>query len=104
MTVQEKWRPVRDYENSYVVSNRFRVRSLDRVVIAKNGHARKMKGKILKPLFTGEASEPYVNLQKDAVSNFKTVLRMQIEAGFELSDLDFSVTQQQLVAGWPDTY
>ena len=100
----ERWRPVRGYEDSYVVSNRFRVRSLDRVVVAKNGQRRNMKGKILRPMFTDESQEPYVNLASNGNANFQTLLRMQINAGFEISDLDFNVTPQQLVAGWKDTY
>ena len=47
MTV-ERWKDVEDYENSYQVSNRGRVRSFDREVQARGGSARIVKGRILK--------------------------------------------------------
>lgn len=37
MTTLEIWKPVKDYEDSYSVSNKGRVRSLERVVVRSNG-------------------------------------------------------------------
>ena len=45
----EEWRPVKGLEGIYEVSNRGRVRSLDRIEVMKNGVARPRKGRILKP-------------------------------------------------------
>lgn len=46
--MNEVWKPVCGYEGYYSVSNLGRVRSEDRIVIAKNGIPIKQKGKILK--------------------------------------------------------
>lgn len=46
----EQWRPVIGYEGWYEVSDRGRVRSLDRVVTHRNGRQSRWKGKILKPM------------------------------------------------------
>lgn len=43
----EQWRPVPDFEGLYEVSNTGSVRSIDRVVVAKNGAVKKLKGKEL---------------------------------------------------------
>lgn len=43
----EEWRPVKGYEGLYEVSNEGRVRSLDRVVIAKDGRKMHVKGRVL---------------------------------------------------------
>lgn len=48
----EEWRPVVGYEGLYEVSNLGRVKSLDRVVNAKNGSTAVKRGKILKGGFT----------------------------------------------------
>lgn len=48
MEDKEIWRPVAGLEGIYEVSNKGRVRSLDRVEIQKNGIARKRKGRIIK--------------------------------------------------------
>ena len=101
--MKEKWRAVKDYEDSYVVSNKARVRSLDRVIEAKNGQLRNMRGRVLKPMFNSQIDEPYVNLQRDGNSHFVIVLRLQIEV-FNKDEIDFSVTRKQLELGWPDNY
>lgn len=44
----EEWRPIKDYEGLYEVSNMGRVRSLDREIINCNGKKIHLKGKILK--------------------------------------------------------
>ena len=49
MNNKEIWKPVKGYENYYEVSNMGNVRSLDRIIIKKNGVLYKRKGKMLKP-------------------------------------------------------
>lgn len=46
---EEIWRPIKGYEGFYEVSNRGRVRSVDRWVIGKDGKRYLFKGRILKP-------------------------------------------------------
>lgn len=46
--MNEIWRPIRDYEGYYEVSNFGRVRSLDRWIKLKDGRNRLQKGKIIK--------------------------------------------------------
>ena len=48
MNNKEIWKPVKGYENYYEVSNMGNVRSLDRIIIKKNGVLYKRKGKMLK--------------------------------------------------------
>lgn len=43
----EIWKDIKGFEGHYQVSNIGRVRSLDRVIIGKNGYTRKCKSKIL---------------------------------------------------------
>lgn len=45
----EVWRPVPGYEDKYEVSDRGRVRSLDRICVGKDGREELHHGKILKP-------------------------------------------------------
>lgn len=47
--IVEIWKDIKDYEGLYQVSNRGRVRSLDRMVKGKGGGSQRKGGKILKP-------------------------------------------------------
>ena len=51
MVTREEWRPVVGAP-SYEVSSEGRVRSIDRVVVTKRGHPKKMKGVYLRPCIT----------------------------------------------------
>ena len=62
----EIWRPIKDYENIYEVSNLGRVRSLERTVIRKNGVTLKVPEKILKPKARRDGYLT-VNIYKNAV-------------------------------------
>lgn len=46
---EEVWKPIAGYEGLYEVSNQGRVRSLDRVVLRKNGQSQLCRGRLLKP-------------------------------------------------------
>lgn len=69
--VTEQWKDVPGYEGIYQVSNLGRVRSVDRVIIDRNGRPMRYKGVILTPQFN-EFGYLKVVLRKDGRSkNFK---------------------------------
>jgi hypothetical protein len=45
----ERWRAIPDYEGFYEVSDRGRVRSLDRIIYRRNGMRYRARGRILRP-------------------------------------------------------
>lgn len=45
----EHWRPIVGYEGFYEVSDRGRVRSMDRVIVRRNGVRYRAQGRILRP-------------------------------------------------------
>lgn len=49
---EEQWRPVAGHEGLYEVSDRGRVRSIDRTIICRNGTTSRRPGKMLKPQIT----------------------------------------------------
>lgn len=50
----EKWVDIKGFEGLYQVSNKMRVKSLDRIVVYNNGKICKFKGKILSTFKNGE--------------------------------------------------
>lgn len=77
--IVEEWRPVKEYEGCYEVSNIGRVRSLDRVVIGKDGKKRFYKGQILIP---GKDKDGYllVNLHSNGKGKTKFIHHLVVEA------------------------
>lgn len=75
--MSEVWKDIPDFEGSYQVSNIGRVRSVDRVVICKDGRVRKYKGKVLKPSI-GNSGYEQVMLYDDNGYN-KSVHRLVLE-------------------------
>lgn len=65
----EEWRPIKDYEGLYEVSNIGRVRSLDREIINSNGKKIHLKGKILK-LQLSNGGYLFVGLNKHNKKHF----------------------------------
>lgn len=65
----EEWRPIKDYEGLYEVSNMGRVRSLDREIITSNGKKIHLKGKILK-LQLNNSGYLFVGLNKHNKKTF----------------------------------
>lgn len=61
---KEIWKDIPGYENSYEISNLGRVRSLDRIIIRRDGKKYSSKGKVLKQN-TDKYGYNYVNLRKD---------------------------------------
>lgn len=76
----EAWKDIEGYEGLYQVSNRGRVRSLDRVEYINNkvgGITRRVrKGKILKPCFDGKKNYVHVNLSVDNESHTVNIHRL----------------------------
>lgn len=70
----EEWRPVVGYEGLYEVSNKGRVRSLDRIVDRKNGTAR-WPGRTLKPQL-GSKGHYGVNLWRGKRSKTEFIHRL----------------------------
>lgn len=78
--VSERWLPVPGYEGLYEVSDQGRVRSLDRIVVMKNGRRRPTPGKILKPEFRRNTGYHGVALSKDGISRTHYVHRLVLMA------------------------
>lgn len=66
--IMEIWKPIKDYESLYEISNLGRVKSLSRIGF-KKGNEFKIKEKILKPIDLGKHGYKQVNLCKE---NIKT--------------------------------
>lgn len=58
----ERWLPVHSQEGSYEVSNDGRVRSLDRVVLGRDGRSIHCRGRILQPWSNGSSGHLVVTL------------------------------------------
>lgn len=61
--MEEEWRDIKGYEGLYQVSDLGRVRSLDRVVLRKDGFKQTFKGRLLKPS-KGKRGYLYLNVNK----------------------------------------
>ena len=86
----ETWKDIPEFRGSYQVSNMGRVRSVDRVVIYKNGGVRKLKGKVLKPYLNTSGYEKVI-LYNDNVGTTITVHRLVLETfkpHVDMNDLD----------------
>lgn len=68
----ETWKPIPGWEDLYEVSDHGNVRSLDRVVIDRNGRSMKYKGKPLKWQNNGKGY-PVVGLWQNKQPTFRTV-------------------------------
>lgn len=77
--MEEIWKPVKDYEGLYEVSNMGRVKSLNREFLCSNGQIKKNKEKILTPRDNGRG---YLNvhLTKDGCHKHLYVHRLVAEA------------------------
>ena len=81
--IPEVFKPIKGYEGIYQVSNFGMVRSLDRVVLQKNGVLKTIKGKILSPSKCGNLEYGgylFVGLSKENVVEEKYIHRLVAEA------------------------
>lgn len=78
MEIQEIWKPVKNYENLYEVSNLGKIRSVDRNITTTNGTIRCLRGK---PVACTPARSGYVfvMLYKDSVPKRYSVHRVVAE-------------------------
>lgn len=77
--LQEEWRPVVGWEGFYAVSNLGNVLSLDRVVIKRNGHRRRVQGRMLK-VHLGSNGYLSVCLKRPDKQSVVCVHRLVLEA------------------------
>jgi hypothetical protein len=79
LTEKEVWRPVKDYEGLYEVSNFGRVRSCGRMILKSNGVVQNRKSKIRKqvPTRTGYLQ---VNLSKNNIQKMVTFHKLVAQA------------------------
>ena len=75
----ENWLPVVGFEGYYEVSDRGRVRSLDRVGFRRDGHRYSKKGRILS-LGTDQCGYPFSDLRKNGSARTRRVHRLVAEA------------------------
>lgn len=68
----ETWRPVRDFEGLYEVSDRGRVRGVARVVTGKNGRSRRIPSRLMNPIFG--APNFYARISLRCVERGKTTM------------------------------
>ena len=71
----EEWRPVKDYEGMYEVSNMGQVKSLDRAVIRSDGQRQKVRERILSQEYT-VCGYPQVYFSKDGKGFERLVHRL----------------------------
>lgn len=79
LTRGEKWKDVEGYEGIYQVSDRGRLRSVDRVVISKNGVKRKVKGRLMKQS-TSNYGYKVITLRKGEIKKSHRVHRLVAES------------------------
>lgn len=77
--MEEIWKPVKDYENLYKVSNLGNVKSLDRVITDKNGKVKLIKGKIHK-LYLTHSGYLSIGLYKNSEQKIFRVHRLVADA------------------------
>ena len=76
--MEEIWKPVKEFEGYYEVSNLGRVRSIDKYVNTKGDSKRVRNGRVLKGILHNEYV--WVTLSKDNIKSKKRVHRLVAEA------------------------
>lgn len=91
--MEEVWRDIPGYIGYYQVSNRGRVRSLERVVAQGQ---RILRGRIMSPCHSKEIQ--YM-LSRDGVTSFVLLRPIQLMV-FDEAEIDWSISRQELQRGW----
>lgn len=78
----EKWRPIYEYENSYLISNFLRVKSIERIIYEKNGKrlCRKLITEKILEQYKNEEKYWEVRLSKDSKRQNKRIHRLYAQA------------------------
>lgn len=71
----EIWKPIKEYEGLYEISNYGNVRSLDKQINAKNGSLRTIKGKLLKAKIDKDGYL-LIGLTKDNIQKYFRIHRL----------------------------
>jgi len=102
--MKEIWKDVIGYKNFYKVSNKGRVKSLNRIIIRGNGSPQTIKSRILKSP-NNPAGYPVINLSKNGVITNRLIHQLVAESflnhkvnGFKLvvDHIDFDKTNNNL--------
>ena len=72
----EIWKDIEGYEGYYQVSNLARVRSLDRVIVYKNGRTKTMRGAIVKDRLNTRLGRREIHLSKNGFRKAFKVYRL----------------------------
>ena len=96
--IQEIWKPIKNYEGLYEVSNFGSIRSLDRTVKAaiRNNNFIKRKGRDITPKYTQQGYQ-FVLLYKDGVSKSMFIHRIVAIEFLDNTDLKLAVNHKDLV-------
>ena len=96
--IQEIWKPIKNYEGLYEVSNFGSIRSLDRTVKAaiRNNNFIKRKGRNITPKYTQQGYQ-FVLLYKDGVSKSMFIHRIVAIEFLDNTDLKLAVNHKDLV-------
>lgn len=94
--IMEIWKPVKDYEGLYEVSNLGRVKSLSRIGFKKEKEF-KIKEKILKPIDLGKYGYKQVNLCKNNIKTKLLIHRLVAEAFLERKEYQSQVNHKNKI-------
>jgi hypothetical protein len=76
---KEIWKSIRGYTGFYEISNKGRVRSLDRIISDKNGHKRRIKARML-TLHPHNSNSFTVTLSKKCKHRGYTIAQLKAKA------------------------
>lgn len=84
--MQEQWKDIPGYEGYYEASSLGRIRGQDRVIVDKNGFARKVEGRLL-GTHLNSSGYTYAHLTTNGITKPTRVHRLIAAAFFGVSDL-----------------
>lgn len=102
--MDEIWRPIKEFEETYIISNKARVYSLPRTIVVRNldwSYEKFYRGRMMRPINDIEMpGSKYVLLQTNGERQLRNVFELRNEH-FKPHEIDFDITPQQLDKGWP---
>lgn len=96
--IQEIWRPIKNYEGLYEVSNLGNVRTLDKIIRSaiRNNNFIKRKGRDITPKYTKQGYQ-FVILYKEGKSKSMFIHRLVASAFLDNADFKKAVNHKDLV-------